>query len=132
MASAKTRNVRWVPTSGISSSADEERADERADVEMAYIRPAVSPESSTACSFSRIAHGDTAPSSSTGMATSASTPNSEPANVPMLSESNASTLSSRNGPATIGTSASSSEATTTSRHRPRRCGWRSARRPPNQ
>ena len=46
------------------------------------MRPAVSPESSMARSFSRIAHGDTAPSISTGTATSASTPNSEPANAP--------------------------------------------------
>jgi hypothetical protein len=36
----------------------------------AYMRPAVWPESSTACIFSRIAHGDTVPSISTGTATS--------------------------------------------------------------
>ena len=101
-------------------------------VEIAYMRPAISPESSTACSFSRIAHGETAPSISTGIATSASTPNSEPANVPIEIESNASTLSDRNGLATIGTRPRISEAASTSRHSPRRCGWRSASRPPNQ
>ena len=67
------------------------------------MRPAVSPESSTRSSFSRIAHGDTAPSISTGTATSASTPNSEPAKPPIETLSNASTDSDSSGCATNGT-----------------------------
>ena len=70
-ASAKTRNVRWVPTSGISSSAERNVPSSEPTVEIAYMRPAVSPESSMLSSFSRIAHGETAPSISTGIATSA-------------------------------------------------------------
>ena len=78
-------------------------------VEIAYMRPAISPESSTVRIFSRIAHGDTEPSISTGTATSTSTPNSEPANAPTEYWSNASTLSDRNGSATNGTSAISTD-----------------------
>ena len=48
-------------------------------------------------SFSRIAHGETAPSISTGIATSASTPSSEPKPAPSETSSNALTLSERNG-----------------------------------
>ncbi len=129
---ANVRNVRCVPTSGISSSAERNVPSSEPTVEIAYIRPAVSPESSIECSFRRIAHGDTAPSISTGIATSARTPISEPANTPTDSVSNASTLSERNGSATNGTSASSTDAITTSTHSPRRCGCRSAIRPPNQ
>ena len=80
--SAKTRNVRWVPTSGISSSAAANVPSSEPTVEMAYIRPAIWPESSTECIFRRIAHGDTVPIISTGTATSTSTPNSEPAKAP--------------------------------------------------
>ena len=116
--SAKMRNVRWVPTSGISSSEAANVPSSEPTVEIAYIRPAISPESSTARIFSRIAHGDTAPSISTGTATSTRTPNSEPANAPIEYSSNASTLSDRNGPATNGTSASSTEATSTARTAP--------------
>ena len=101
-------------------------------VEIAYMRPAVWPESSMLSSFRRIAHGDTAPSISTGMATSASTPSSEPKPAPSETSSNASTLMLRNGCATIGTSASSTEATSTSRHSAPISGRRSAIRPPNQ
>src|SRR3954469_5959704 len=130
--SANVRNVRWVPTSGISSSAAANVPSSEPTVEIAYIRPAISPESSTACIFSRIAHGDTEPSISTGTATSTSTPNSEPANVPTEYWSKASTLSDRNGPATNGTSAISTEATRTVAHSAGRFGRRSAIRPPNQ
>jgi hypothetical protein len=101
-------------------------------VEIAYIRPASRPESSTDVSRSRIAHGETAPSISTGTATSTSTPTSEPANAPTLTSSKAWTLSDRNGSATIGTSASSTDAARTTRQRPRTSGLRSAMRPPNQ
>ena len=80
--SAKVRNVRCVPTSGISSRAERNVPTSEPTVEIAYIRPAVCPESSIRWSLSRIAHGDTAPSISTGTATSTSTPNSEPANAP--------------------------------------------------
>ena len=131
-ASAKTRNVRCVPTSGISSSADRNVPSSEPTVEIAYIRPAVSPESSICSSLSRIAHGETAPSISTGIATSASTPSSEPKPAPKDTSSKASTLSDRNGWATIGTSPSSTLATSTSRHSERMSGRRSAIRPPNQ
>ena len=131
-ASAKVRNVRWVPASGISSSAERNVPSSEPTVEIAYMRPAVWPESSTRWSLRRIAHGDTAPSISTGTATSASTPSKEPKPAPSDTLSNASTLSERNGWATIGTSASRAEATSTSRHSAPRSGRRSAIRPPNQ
>ena len=95
-------------------------------------RPAVSPESSTLCIFSRIAHGDTAPSISTGIDTSASTPRSEPAKPPIDTSSNASTDSESSGWAMIGTTASNPADASTSMQRPSRCGCRSASRPPNQ
>ena len=78
-----------MPTSGISSSADRNVPSSEPTVEIAYIRPAVSPESSILSSLSRIAHGDTAPSISTGIATSASTPSSEPKPAPRDRSSNA-------------------------------------------
>ena len=53
-------------------------------VEIAYSRPATTPDSSTVASFSRVAHGETAPSSSSGTATSTSVPNSEAVNAPTL------------------------------------------------
>ena len=121
-----------MPTSGISSSDALNVPTSEPTVEIAYMRPAVSPESSTRSSLSRIAHGETAPSMSTGTATSASTPNSEPAKPPTETLSNASTESDRSGWATIGTTASSTDDTRISRQRPCRCGWRSASRPPNQ
>src|SRR3954470_6424241 len=130
--SANVRNVRWVPTSGISSSDAANVPSSEPTVEIAYIRPAISPESSAACILSRIAHGETEPSISTGTATSTSTPNSEPANVPTEYWSKASTLSDRNGPATNGTSAISTEATSTVAQRAGRLVRRSAIRPPNQ
>jgi hypothetical protein len=68
----------------------------------------------------------------TGTATSTSTPNSEPAKPPTETLSKASTEKPRNGRAAKGTTAISSEAARTSRQSPRRCGWRSAKRPPNQ
>ena len=70
IASAKTRNVRRVPTSGISTSAETSVPTRLPAVESAYRRPATVPASSTFDTASRIAHGDTAPSSSTGTATS--------------------------------------------------------------
>ena len=131
-ASAKVRNVRWVPASGISSSAERNVPSSEPTVEIAYMRPAVSPESSMLSSFSRIAHGETAPSISTGIATSASTPSSEPKPAPSERSSNALTLIERNGCETIGTSASSAAATSTSRLSAPWSGRRSAIRPPNQ
>ena len=73
-----------------------------------------------------------APIISTGTATSTSTPNSEPANAPIEYESKASTLSDRNGSATNGIAANSTEAASTVPHRALSVGWRSAIRPPNQ
>src|SRR4029078_13481555 len=108
--SANVRNVRCVPTSGISSSEARNVPSSEPTVEIAYIRPAIWPESSTELIFSRIAHGDTDPSISTGPGTSTSTPNSEPANAPIEYSSKASTDSDRNGSATNGTSAISTDA----------------------
>ena len=76
-------------------------------VEIAYSRPATAPASSTDASCSRVAHGDTAPSSSSGTATSTSVPNSEAANAPTDTSSNALTLNDRNGCAMNGMTASS-------------------------
>ena len=121
-----------MPTSGISSSEAAKVPSSEPTVEIAYMRPAIWPESSTACIFRRIAHGEVAPIISTGTATSTSTPNSEPAKAPIEYESNASTLSDRNGSATNGIAANSTEAASTVAHSARRVGWRSAIRPPNQ
>ena len=101
-------------------------------VEIAYRRPATSPASSTVCTARRMAHGETMPSSSTGTATRPSTPTSEPMNAPAEIESSASTATSSSGSAANGTIASSTAAVSVSRHRPRMCGWRSAKRPPSQ
>src|ERR1044072_841574 len=122
--SAKVRNVRCVPTSGISRSAAANVPSSEPTVLIAYIRPAVSPESSTVCIFSRSAHGDTEPSISTGTATSTRTPNSDPAKAPTEYSSNASTLSVRNGGDTNGTSAISPDAARTVAHRADRGGGR--------
>src|ERR1051325_8840491 len=127
--SANVRNVRCVPTSGISSSAAANVPSSEPTVLIAYIRPAISPESSTASIFSRIPHGDTEPSISTGTATSTSTPNNEPAKAPIEYSSNASTLSRRNGCDTKGTSAISADAASTVAHSAGSVGRRSAIRP---
>ena len=67
-----------MPTSGISSSEEANVPTSDPTVEIAYIRPAVSPDPSTLRNFNRIAHGDTAPNINTGAATSANTPNNDP------------------------------------------------------
>ena len=55
MASAKMRNVRRVPTSGMNSSADSSVPTSEPAVESAYRRPATVPASSTEETASRIA-----------------------------------------------------------------------------
>ena len=132
IASAKTRNVRRVPTSGIKTSADSSVPTRLPAVESAYRRPATVPASSTFDTASRIAQGETAPSSRTGTATSTSTASSDPTNAPAEISSSASTATSSSGSATNGTSASRPAASRLSRQRPRMCGWRSAKRPPSQ
>ena len=121
-----------MPTAGISTSAESSVPTRLPAVESAYRRPATSPASSTLFTASRIAHGDTMPSSSTGTATSPSTPTSEPMNAPAEIESRASTATSSSGSAANGTIASSTAAVSVSRQSPRMCGWRSAKRPPSQ
>ena len=96
-ASAKVRNVRRVPTSGMSSSALRNVPASEPNVEMAYRRPEVLPASSISSSARRIANGETMPSTSTGVATSASTPMSEPTNAPAATVSSASTARERKG-----------------------------------
>ena len=125
-------NVRWVPSSGISSSAAANVPISEPTVDSAYRRPAVRPESSTDATRSRIAHGATAPSTSTGTATSASTPISEPTAAPTWISSNASTETSRNGCATSGTTATIAAPTSTHRHSAWIVGRRSAIDPPTQ
>ena len=94
---ASTRNVRCVPIASIAHSETKNTPTSEPTVEIAYSRPATTPDSSTAASFSRVAHGETAPSSSSGTATSTSVPNSEAVNAPTLMFSNALTESVRNG-----------------------------------
>ena len=130
--SAKVWNVRCVPTSGISSSEEANVPTSDPTVEIAYIRPAVSPDPSTLRNFNRIAHGDTAPNNNTGAATNTNTPNNDPANAPTDTRSNASTDNDRNGSATTGTNPNNTDATTTNPHNDRKSGRRSANRPPNQ
>ena len=130
--SAKKMNVRCVPISGISSSEAAKVPNSEPSVESAYRRPAVLPASSVEVTRSRIAHGATAPSTSTGTATSASTPNSEPAAAPTSMLSKASTEIDRNGCATSGISATMPAPTSTQRDSASIVGRRSATVPPTQ
>jgi hypothetical protein len=68
----------------------------------------------------------------TGTATRIRTPSSEPAKVPTEMLSKASTEKPRNGRAANGTTAISAAARRIRKPSPRRLGWRSAKRPPNQ
>ena len=90
-------------------------------VEIAYIRPATVPLSSTRSTASRIAYGDAAPSSINGGATSTVTATSDPMNAPADTLSSASTEMSRKGSATKGIAHTASAATSTSTQRP--CLW---------
>ena len=101
-------------------------------MEIAYRLPIVRPVSLTRCTLSRLTYGATVPSSITGTATSTRTAASDPANPPTLREPSALTDSRRNGSATNGTSARSSDATRTTAHSPRRSARRSASLPPSQ
>ena len=76
---------------------------------------------------SRIAHGESAPSTSTGGATSTSSASSEPA-----SSSSESSVAPSSGIATSGISATSPAPSSAARAIPGACGWRSASRPPSQ
>ena len=87
-------------------------------VEIAYIRPATVPLSSTRSTASRIAYGDAAPSSITGGATSTETATSDPMNAPAETCSSASTETSRNGSATNGIRATPSPADQDQRAQP--------------
>ena len=115
--SAKARKVRWVPTSGIRTSAASIVPSSEPTVEIAYRRPATRPECSTSGTASRIAHGEQVPASPTGIAIRASTANSEPTKAPASISSRALTEISKNGCATSGTSASSTAAPITARQR---------------
>ena len=95
--SANTRNVRWVPISGISRSAARNVPTSDPAVEIAYSRPVTVPVSATRPTASRFAYGATIPSSSTGTATSTSTAASEPKKPPTDSAPSALTASRRNG-----------------------------------
>jgi hypothetical protein len=119
MASAKMRKVRRVPTSGMNRRAEPRVPTREPAVDSAYSRPATVPASSTLDTASRMAYGDTAPSSRTGTATSPSTPISEPTNAPADTESSASTATCSSGSAANGTSARRPAAVSASRHRPR-------------
>ena len=88
------------------------------------------PASSTVDTASRIAYGETAPSSSTGTATSTSTANSEPTKAPAEISSSASTARRAAGRRRTGRARAAPAAVRASRQSPRMFGWRSARRPP--
>ena len=121
-----------MPTSGISTSAASIVPVSEPTVEIAYRRPATCPACSTSSTASRSAQGAQLPSNTTGIATRARTPNSEPMNAPASILSRAPTEASKNGRATNGTTASSSAASRMTRQRLRISGRRSAIRPPNQ
>ena len=106
--------MRWVPIASIAHSETKNTPTSEPTVEIAYSRPATTPDSSTVASFSRVAHGETAPSSSSGTATSTSVPNSDAVNAPTDRLSNALTLKDRNGCAMNGTTASSALPSSTS------------------
>ena len=74
--------MRCVPIASIAHSDTKNTPTSEPTVEIAYSRPATAPDSSTVASFSRVAHGETAPSSSSGTATSTSVPNSDAVNAP--------------------------------------------------
>ena len=130
-ASANTMNVRWVPISGISSSAARNVPTSEPTVEIAYSPPVVRPVSARLSTINRFAYGATVPSSATGTATSTSTATREPRNAPTESEPRACTERRRNGPETNGTIASSTPAASTITHSPRMSARRSAIRPPS-
>src|ERR671911_2015895 len=132
IARAKIRKVRRVPTSGIRTSAESSVPSSDPAVESAYSRPATVPASSTEWTASRIAHGETVPSSSTGIATRTTTASSEPTKAPAEISSSAFTATSSSGSATKGTRASITAAESATRQSARMLGWRSARRPPSQ
>ncbi len=106
--SAKSRKVRWVPTSGISSRAASEGAGQRADgadgVEAAG-RRGRRPRPGRPSGARRTARRCRA--AAPGTAISTPTPSSEPTNRPPESSSKACTDRRRNGLLTNGTSASS-------------------------
>ena len=79
---ARIRKVRQVPTSGIRRRADASVPASEPAVDSAYRRPATVPASSTDCTPSRMAQGETVPSRRTGTATSTSTATSDPGNAP--------------------------------------------------
>ena len=101
-------------------------------VDSAYSRPATVPASSTDCTPSRMAQGETVPSRRTGTATSTSTATSDPRNAPAEIWSSASTATLRSGSAANGTIASMTAAISEVKQSARMLGWRSASRPPSQ
>ena len=123
--------MRCVPIASIAHSETKKTPTSEPIVESAYRRPATIPDSSTDASLSRVAHGETAPSSSSGTAISTSVPNSEAVNAPTLMSSNALTESVRNGWLMNGTIASSTLPSSTSALSARRSGRRSASLPPS-
>ena len=124
---AQIRNVQRVPTSGISASAATKLPTSPPAVDSAYSRPVASPATATERTLSRIAHGDSAPSTSTGGPTSTSSASSEPD-----SSSSESSVTPSSGIATSGISATSAAPSSAARAIPGLCGCRSASRPPTQ
>src|SRR5215217_5523560 len=129
---ANVRKVRWVPRNGIRTSAESIVPTSEPAVEIAYRRPATSPLCSTLVTASRTAHGEQAPSKTSGTPKRARTANSDPRKAPAEISSRAPTERSKNGWATNGTTAMSAAAVSARRQSPRRCGCRSAKRPPSQ
>ena len=124
---AQIRNVQLVPTSGISASAAAKLPTSPPAVDSAYSRPVASPAPATVRTRSRIAQGDSAPSTSTGGATSTSSASSEPGEL-----SSESSVAPSSGIATSGISATSPAPSSAARAMPGVCGCRSASRPPSQ
>ena len=101
-------------------------------VESAYRLPAVAPERSTSVSANRIANGETAPSSVTGTAKSASAATNDPMTTPTEIESNPRRAASRIGRAANGVAAMNAAATRTIAPSSAGLGARSASFPPSQ
>ena len=101
-------------------------------VDSAYILPATSPAFSTLSTPSLTANGDAIPSRVMGTEKIAIAAKNDPRNAPTDALANASTATLRSGSARNGVMAIAAAASSISRARYGRCGWRSASRPPRK
>ena len=130
--SAAVRSVRWVPTPGMSTSADPNVPMMAPTVASEERRPLVRPARSMSVSARRKAKGEAMPSNVTGTENSSRVERNDPTTVPTLTAAKPCNARLRKGRATKGNAAVQSDAMTRIRPRTRCVGCRSATRPPSQ